>query len=738
LRLFPRFSEGDLAITDPDEFVGKPTMQYFYPNYLSLACSPFTGIDVHIEYWVPESQAIAGRVRIRNTRLTARELRFEWAALLSVAKDGERMAAQEIDAATVLCGKTDGLAPVLFMSGGGHFGSGPYPSLANDIELPVGGERSFTWILATLEHHEDSFQLAKQIAQRTWDSEIARLHVLNAGLIDIETGDANWDAAFALSQKAALGLFVGPTDNLPANSFVLSRQPNHGYSASGSGNDYAHLWSGQSPIEADYLASLLLPTAPELIHGLLQNFLETQKQSGFVDWKPGLGGQRGSSMATPLLANIAWKIFQATENLDFLESIYPQLLGFVHAWFDDGQDRDGDGIPEWSHLMQSGLDDHPTFSQWQPWTQGADISFFESPAICAMLYNEIQILLRIANTIEQKEAIPPLEALKENIISALDTSWDETNSLYRWWDRETHFSPQQEVLGERQGPGEIYLRREFSHPVRVLITIKGVDTAPRQANIFIHGASSTDRNIVERLPKNQSSWRLNRTKITSERVYASLESIEVANVGPNDTIQVEIVGLTHQDYSLFLPLWAGIPSQERADKIIQESLLNSARFWRPFGLPLCPTVNADEALSCQLTSAIWDSLIGLGLLKYGYRDAAAELVNRLMSAIVMNLINHGAFAQSYHADNGQGAGERNAIQGLAPVSLFLEVLGVRLISPNKVFLEGQNPFPWPVTINYRGLTIFREKNRTKITFPGGQTAIIKNPQPRIVTLDDDH
>jgi hypothetical protein len=42
----------------------------------------------------------------------------------------------------------------------------------------------------------------------------------------------------------------------------------------------------------------------------------------------------------------------------------------------------------------------------------------------------------------------------------------------------------------------------------------------------------------------------------------------------------------------------------------------------------------------------------------------------------------------------------------------------------------------PVTIKFRGLTIERKANRTKITFPGGQTAVVRNPKPRIVTIDE--
>ncbi len=736
LRLFPRFVEGDSAVTDSENYADGPVVHRFFPNYLHVSCAPFTGIDVSLEYWVPESQVVTGRVKIKNSRLSARAICFEWGAMLSAASEGARMAAEEIEAVTVLCGQTDGLAPVLFMTGGPHFSSGPYPALAIDIDLPAGGERTFRWVLATNKDHETSFDQARLTATRAWDKEIARLDVLNEGLIDIETGDPDWDVAFALTQKSAFGLLCGPTDHLPQISFVASRQPNHGFSPNGDGSDHSHLWSGQTPLETYFLIGNLLPTAPKIAAGLLANFLATQEQNGFVDWKPGLGGQRGGVMSTPILAHLAWSIFKSTEDRQFLELIFPNLVKSVQAWFEPTQDRDEDGIPEWTHIMQSGLDEHPTFSPWHEWSQGADISQSENPALCALLYNEIQILIEMAHLLQHTGAVSALQASADKLIAAIEDSWDDSTSMYRVWDRETHLSPSREVIAEQFGPGEIFLQRTFEEPVRLLVSIKGFDATPRQVNLFIHGVGPAGQNRVERIPEERFTWRLRNSTVTTQKVFSQLESIEIRDIRPNDIVRVEVVDLSNQDYSLFLPLFAKIPSQERSEQIIQKAMLNPERFWRAFGIPLCPSLmNEDKAHPCANTNSLWSSLIGEGLLHYQYRKEAAELVTRLMNAIISNLKNHKSFAQNYNVETGAGVGERNSLQGIAPLSLFLETLGVRLISPRKVALEGTNPFPWPVTIRYRGLTVKRETEKTRVTFPGGQTAVVKRPDPHVVELD---
>jgi hypothetical protein len=131
----------------------------------------------------------------------------------------------------------------------------------------------------------------------------------------------------------------------------------------------------------------------------------------------------------------------------------------------------------------------------------------------------------------------------------------------------------------------------------------------------------------------------------------------------------------------------------------------------------------------------WNTLIGEGLLQYGYRSQAAELVTRLMGAVTQTLKREGAFRRYYHVESGRGMGERNALSGLAPLSLFLQTLGVRLISPSRVALAGVNPFPWPVTVKYRGTTILRQKDKTVIIFADGQTVTVNDPEPRFVSLE---
>ena len=221
--------------------------------------------------------------------------------------------------------------------------------------------------------------------------------------VEIQTGNADWDAALAFSQQTAAELLMKNDLYLPELSFVLSRRPDQGFSVRGDGSDHSHLWSGQTALDSYYLASLLLPGAPELAAGLLRNFLSVQNETGSIDWKPGLGGQRSRRLAQPLLASLAVQVGASMKQPDWYREVFPGLLRFFNAWFSPACDQDGDGFPEWADPVQSGIEDSPIFDRWSAEAQGIDIQRLESPALAAMLLHECESLIEIAEALVEHE-----------------------------------------------------------------------------------------------------------------------------------------------------------------------------------------------------------------------------------------------------------------------------------------------------------------------------------------------
>ena len=123
-----------------------------------------------------------------------------------------------------------------------------------------------------------------------------------------------------------------------------------------------------------------------------------------------------------------------------------------------------------------------------------------------------------------------------------------------------------------------------------------------------------------------------------------------------------------------------------------------------------------------------------GLLRYGFRSDAARIVAHIMTAIVQNLKQNQSFFVRYHAERGNGIGERNALMGLAPVGLFMKVLGVEIFSSKCVKVAGENPFPWDVTISYKGLKVVRGMNKTEVIFQNGKSVVVTDTEPKIISL----
>jgi len=734
-RLFPRFSLNGTTLTDPATFFHPPQIKNVCPSYLALLYSPFTNIDVESKYWVPTSKGVAGCMNVLNNSSSTQNIYIEWVAQLTPT-NGERMTVMQMHAAPVLSGITDGIAPIVFLTGGSKSGSGSYPSLLLAMEIQPGDSRNFKWIHAALSNPESSFALVRKIANRRWDAEFTRLEMINNGLINIQTGNPDWDAALMLSQKQAFGLILGSSKQLPQHTFVTSRNPDQGNSLRGDGSDYDHLWNGQTPLDAYQLINIILPTAPNLAKGIIQNFLSIHEQNGFIDWKPGLAGQKSGLLATPILSTLTWHIYKYTEDKSFLEDNFDNLLKFIRLWFSEGNDKDSDGVPEWQHTFQTGFDDHQIYSSWHEWSRGVDISTSENPGLCAFLFRECKALIKIAELLKQDNQVDEFKSHLDNLHRAIDMSWDDNDATYQDWDRDTHYCSKGELIGKCTGPGIILINKGYENPIRVHILIQSKGETSRQPVIYIHGTSTSGNHRVERILSKHFKWHLGIGRMTGRSIYASLEQLEIQNINPNDQVLIYIAGYNNLNQTLFLPLWAGIPDASKAHSIIEKNITNPDRFWRPFGIRACANPPSTPLVNvCNSVHMRWNLFIGEGILNYGYRDIAADLFSRIIAGIVINLKNEGAFRQYYHADSGEGLGERGALSGLAPLGFFLETLGVRLISSHKVALAGYNPFPWPVTVKYRGISILRQKEKTMVTFPDGQIVNVIDPDPQIISMN---
>src|SRR5690606_15337491 len=151
---------------------------------------------------------------------------------------------------------------------------------------------------------------------------------------------------------------------------------------------------GQNPTLA-YLSALALASIDaEMAQSVIRNYLAVQQPDGWIDWKPGLAGQQQGVLCLPILARLAWGVWQYTEDDPFLRETFPALSRFFERWLQ--ADTDADGFPEWQSEGQTGYLFMPTFALGMPWGQNADIRMVETPDLLAYLLSEAISLREIA------------------------------------------------------------------------------------------------------------------------------------------------------------------------------------------------------------------------------------------------------------------------------------------------------------------------------------------------------
>ncbi len=732
MRLFPRFLYKDKVISAPTDFFQPPRVTRLFPNDMEVRFSPFKGLDVTAEYRVFSSQAIGGRFTFHNPSILGEKFSFEWCGLLTPLKEGEGMRVVQFGVHPVLQGHVEGLSPVCFITGGLGAGSGPYPSLTEQVSLSPGGMRQIVWAIASLADTSQSYELARQLCARPWEADLARIQLTNrSACLEITTGNPEWDAAFKLSQRLAVSLFFPASAHLPRPSFVLSRQPDQGFSLRGDGSDYNSLWNGVTALDCWYLSRVVLPGMAEQVAGLVENFLSTADSRGNVDWKPGLAGQRSRRMAQLLLAQLAWDAHQVKPDLEWLKKVYPGLLAFFRAWFSPEHDRDQDGFPEWEHPYQSGLEFSPLFDVTFPPSQGVEPTFVETPALAAMLFNEVSCLLKMASALGEERDWEWLKARQRHLGDLVEGLWNEEEGIYTPRDASFHAVTRGEVLLTFDAPGEYLLHHHLNPPARLRLQLETQTELTRRIHIRVKGRDAFGNPLDEEITPQQISWLHGGGRYTTSSVFAVVNAIVVINLHPGDKATISTIDFLDEDISLLLPLWAGISTPEHASRLVGETLRSL-----PYGLVAHP-VRGIKIGSEQNPPVLlpWNVLIGEGLIRYGYLNEAVNLFEGWMKAIIQSLKKDHAFRAAYHPISGQGKGEQNVLGGVAPLSFFIQLVGVRLLSDRRIILTHLSPFSFPVTVQYRRMTLTFLPDATRITLPNGQVLEYDGNSPQEIWLN---
>ena len=731
-RLVPMFTLEGRTIYTSAALAERPVLRAFAPSYAKVTAKLTPTLSLTSEFFVFESRAAGGRFTLHNSAQSPIDVRLELVAQVMRNDKQIDMNVLSLEDGTdaLHMGHAGDLNPVLLMENAKsppamHLVAMPIsPKLVSALSVPANGSVAVRWTHGGQALTRDSLQTAFFWLRRAdWSAELRQIEQLSAELLTFETGDADLDAALAFSAHVALRSFVNATGSLPHASFVSARIPSRGWSPRGDGSDHSWQWSGQSAP----LAALILPSvaalSPELALGALRNFLAVRQSDGFIDNKPGLGGQRAKLLSMPLLASTALALYEQTEDTAFLKEALPILRAFFMRWFAPDADRDRDGFPEWTNIAHSAYTSNPLFSPLYRWAENADISKVEAPDLAAYLIAEGRALLRMGELLDDSSDAERIARHVQQLEAHLEALWHADLGSYLYRDRDSDQTLRGVNLFRGKGDEAFTAKTRLEPPNRLIVRILGGrDVAPRFSAV-IEGVDANGQHVAETLPSSAFTWYYGLGTAVTEKVYAQVNYLKVEGLIRLFNFEVDTVNLFRRNLTQLMALWSGAPSAERAAQIVT-TLTDPARYWRPYGLPVCPADDPAFAPNNDGGSGgvwlLWNALLLEGLLRYGYLSEATELFKRLLSAQLKALRRDRGFREGYNSETGEGLGDVDDVAGILPISVFLRLIGLRIVNARRVWAGGTFAFAQPVTVKRGALHVTRSAAGTRVVFPSGK------------------
>ncbi|HLV36455.1 MAG TPA: GH116 family glycosyl hydrolase, partial [Spirillospora sp.] len=671
--LIPLWVHDGRMIYETLAYARPPVLTGFAPGYLRLQATLTPQLALQAEYWAIDSHTIGGQFTISNARSALVHIRFDLFGHVGAQGKEQPLGIVPLSDGThaLQLGKVGNINPAALVEDGKAdivSGQPTIPKIGRAFEIGGRKKVTFRWVHAGLPTVAESIAQAQHWLAQDWKPYFRQIHLAANFIPDIETGDLDLDATIATAFHQVLLAYLKPTSSLPYASIVAQREPGTGFSRRTDGADYPRAWNGQPPT-LSYLAALATASIdPALAQGLVRNYLAVQQDDGWIDWKPGLGGQRQGIMCLPLLARLAWGIFQYTEDGDFLREVYPGLRQFFERWL--AFDVDGDGLPEWQHELQTGYGYWPTFGGVQPWAENTDIRTIETPGLLAYLLSEAVSLQAIAHYLRDAEGESQVGQHIQRLQDALASLWNGRYYAYR--DRDTHqTTPRQTLLENGRGDREHILAQKLDPPNRINIRVEGgVDHTPR-FRLEVRGLDQTGKAIEERIDQTAFLWQHNRGVYTTERVFSQVDLVHFDGLSRVYSVNIYTPDTTRLDINALLPLWSVALPPERSAELIK---LLTDEFLRPNGVTMAaasdPRFDPANAEGSGGVWPFWLTLIGEGLIEMGRFDLAADLLQRLLRVQVETLRQHKHFSEFYHSDEPAGLGTPGHLAGSVPVYLL--------------------------------------------------------------------
>ncbi len=727
MRILPSVRLVDSTLTHPEGFFQPPTITQYTPAYLRVQYQPIHGLQIELNCFAAAQDILVGAIKVTNQ--TDEKINFiaEIAAILIPMNGGTPTRPLKVDGLQVLTGQSEDLHPVLYMTGGAHGTNNPLPALINRIASEPQHPQQISWACVTQNTQKKSLKTAQRILESPWRETAQNAIMAHASQhIQIKTGDPDWDAAFELSQIAAASHFITSPDPSSPH-FVRTRLPDQSLPS-----EAKSTVDDLTILEAAFLAQAILPGQEKALSAMLEKFIRRIDKQGQLNIIRNQSPFMPPIRECPLLASLCLDLYEINQDQTFLARVFPALCQNFISW---GISHQPDAPAyTWDDPQQLQLDTGGfNFDRWDKTGRGLNIRTAESPALAAMLYRETLALQKISDITGIKCDDLRLEKFSISIKKKLNAFWHDEEYGFAYLDHETHQSPAKELnyAAPAQGLHEIY--KTFSEPHRLQCHLFAGDEHTRAASLHLTGLNANGHEITETYKPADIRWVDGRAHLTTEHIYSALHRAEIIGLKSDDQVELETADYTQSDITCLLPLLTGTLTKAQIQWILNHPL-NIQDTERYYGIPETWRCQADlpDGLPIRI-NVLWNTLIIKSLADQGDHDEAMHLFSHLIATIIDGIKDFNGFYPYYNAKNGKPAGQRNAITGMLPLRLFLQIAGIRLFSPSRIALWGTNPFPWPININWQGLSIKRGQTTTRVVFPNGSTYEHTSDKPVLLT-----
>ncbi len=226
----------------------------------------------------------------------------------------------------------------------------------------------------------------------------------------------------------------------------------------------------------------------------------------------------------------------------------------------------------------------------------------------------------------------------ERYLNSYYTRYDnDNNGLCFWIEAGASGMDNQHSRVPIDGTGEgvdlnCYLYRDYLALAKIAEKLGLID----KKEIFIKKTDEIKANINKYLWDEKTGFYYDRSEVTGDLIF-------------------------EKGVSGFVPLWAGIASEEQAKRLVFEHLLNENEFWTnyPIATLSCQSKAYDQSWplnTCSWNGPVWipmNYMIFHGLVSYGFFDVAKILADKSFELVY---IKNSSTREFYNGDDGTGYG----------------------------------------------------------------------------------